>query len=121
MSKQFQVSGHYTMNVEAETEEEAIDRACDKIGNGWHWEAEEVRAPRTFTICKTEKVVRSITLTEAEMREVFPNVRWDEGDVSHAGDAEDSLGEGGPSDPEIQERLMFAGEVESAEWRIWEN
>lgn len=37
--RHWRVSGHYATEVEAFTEEEAIDLACDKIGNGWEWEA----------------------------------------------------------------------------------
>lgn len=40
--KQWIVSGHYSLIVEAETEAEAIDRGCDKIGNGWEWQAVQV-------------------------------------------------------------------------------
>lgn len=40
--KQWIVSGTYSMTVEADTEEEAVEYGCDKIGNGWHWEAVEV-------------------------------------------------------------------------------
>jgi hypothetical protein len=38
----YTVSGYFTETVEADDAEEAINYACDKIGNGWHWEAEEV-------------------------------------------------------------------------------
>ena len=36
------VSGHYPYGVEADTAEEAVEKACDKVGNGWEWEAKPI-------------------------------------------------------------------------------
>ena len=33
------VTGHYPYPVEADSEQEAVEKACDKIGNGWEWQA----------------------------------------------------------------------------------
>lgn len=44
------VSGSYGMKVDADTAEEAIEYACDKIGNGWNWEAEEVQSSASFMV-----------------------------------------------------------------------
>lgn len=46
---------------------------------------------RTFAIYKTETIVTRTILTEAQMREVFPNAEWDDEGASHAGYAEDQL------------------------------
>lgn len=40
--KEWIVSGQYSLIVEADTEDEAIDKGLDKIGNGWEWRAEPV-------------------------------------------------------------------------------
>jgi hypothetical protein len=37
----YMVRGSYPFAVEADSPEEAVDKACDKIGNGWEWEAVE--------------------------------------------------------------------------------
>lgn len=65
--KQWSVSGHYPYTVEADTEEEAVEQACDKIGSGWEWQAEEVTDAAPVPL----RLVRHLELTAEDMRDLI--------------------------------------------------
>ena len=46
---------------------------------------------RTFKISRTRTVVQEIDIPLEKAKEWFPDVQWDNPDVSHAGEAEDHL------------------------------
>lgn len=60
---------------------------------------------RTFVLQVTQTRSAEITISEDDARRLFPEVRWNETDVSHAGDMEDSLDGGGNIPVELDQQL----------------
>ena len=74
---------------------------------------------RTFVVKVTEEKVTQYRLTLAEAMTLFPEVRWDEEDVSHAGDMEDETYANAALPPGFKE-LDADDTDESIDYRIWE-
>lgn len=74
---------------------------------------------RTFIVKVTEEKVTKYRLTLAEAMTLFPEIRWNEEDVSHAGDMEDEV-LGGAGLPKGIYELDADDTDETEEIRIWE-
>ena len=73
---------------------------------------------RTFVIQETTVTVVERVIDEEQARFLFPFVRWDEEDVSHAGDMEDESQ--GPAGLPAMGAVPIANKSDETTVRIWE-
>lgn len=99
---------------------ECVPEDPDSTASDEVWEVRYPKAkPRTFIVRVTEEKVTKYRLTLDEAMTLFPEVRWDEEDVSHAADMEDETYANAALPPGFKE-LDADDTDESIGYRIWE-
>lgn len=77
---------------------------------------------RTFRITKTETIEYVMEIDEAQAREWFPDVDWNNPETSHAGDMESEIAGmfGVVAMGSIEDEIERHGDVQGSEWKVEE-